>query len=51
MKKIFDCAVNGILKKGNPALICGDKIVGNKKCGAHGNRKCEHKKQRPNNDE
>lgn len=41
MKKT-KCATNGHFPEGG---LCGDKIVGdNPWCGAHGNRKCIHKR-------
>ena len=41
MKKRSKCATNGVLHGG----ICGASMVGdNSICGAHGNRKCIHKR-------
>ena len=45
MKKIYLCSVGGYLGKiGNQVAICGKISVGeSNRCGAHGNKKCQHK--------
>lgn len=44
MKVIFKCKVDGYLgRRGVYGAICGHIKVNGSICGAHGNKKCEHK--------
>ena len=43
-KRKYECAVNGVVATiGKLSAMCG-YVKCNNDCGAHGNRKCKHKK-------